>query len=105
MRGILIDARKKEISEISISGLKDMQKAVNGNIENGGRINENNIFYVDEEGLLKDNKYGFMINKITYAGNGLILGVNDETGEEIDTSITISQAKDIIRFLEIFVEL
>ena len=54
--------------------------------------------YVDDEGLLKETNRYFSIHGREFAGNGLIIGNNDE-GESIDSTLTVEQVKDMISFL------
>ena len=36
------------------------------------------------------------------SGNGLILGIDHETGESIDTTLTIDEVKENVKFLTLF---
>lgn len=84
MRAIKINAENKSIDVVEWETLNDIQKHVGGYIETvlfGDWMRQHKvILLVDEEGLLKDHKYGFGLKDsvLNFVGNGLIVGDNEE---------------------------
>jgi hypothetical protein len=106
MKAILIDALNKTITEIEIDGdLKSIYKAVGFDmIEIGFRFDDeghpNNVIYLDEEGGFRGHEHGFFFSGAhqPWLGNGIIMGGDDE-GESADTTVTIEEVRNRIRFL------
>jgi hypothetical protein len=98
MKGILIDAVNREVKEVEISGLEDMQKAVDGYITIGVDFGDDTLF-VDDEGLLKGPEHFFVYEGAhqPFAGSGLILGT-DQDGESVDTTMTVEQVRASVSF-------
>ena len=53
------------------------------------------IMFVDDEGLLKDNRY-FALDSVPYAGRAIIAGESDEDGNSQDTPITVAQVQEVL---------
>lgn len=100
MKAIHINAEKQTITEININGLSGMQDAVGGYIAVAHGPNDKNTIYVDDEGLLKGYNYGFEYNGAhqPFAGNGIVCGIDYETGESTDCTLTIDEIKKNVRF-------
>lgn len=101
-KAIFIDAKKREIREVSLSPdqtLHALQKAVGGFIELV-RVDDQNDLYVNEEGLINGTQefFSFMGAHQPFAGNGVIIGVTVE-GESCDTTLTLDQIKGRVKFL------
>jgi hypothetical protein len=66
------------------------------------RIDEVDSIYIDDEGLFVDDQlffeYGGDAQSVRLAGNGLILGVDDE-GNSISPTTTIEEVKGRVGFL------
>ncbi len=66
------------------------------------RIDDINSIYVDDEGLFVEDqlyfKYTGTTDSVILAGNGLILGVDDE-GETISPSLTLKDVQKAVTFL------
>lgn len=101
MKAIHIDAENREIKEIEVKDYKDMQKAVGGLITMAHDPNDKNTIYVDDEGLLKGYDYFFSYEGAhqEFAGNGIIVGINYDTGESTDCSLSIDEVKNRVEFL------
>lgn len=102
---IFIDARKKEISILRLEGnvLSECQRLVEGYIQSVYNIDEGNEIYADEDGLMKNYRYGFSLlhnPAQIYVGNGIVMRHNKE-GEEIDTNVSVKMLKMVVRFHEI----
>jgi len=103
MKAIKIDAVKRRVTEVEVSGLADMQKAVGGNIEIGHWFPGcPDVIYVDEEGLLKNPEHFFLIEHETelLAGNGLIVGTNLLTGAPVNCTTPIEYIKKQVRWVD-----
>ena len=100
-RGILIDSENKIIKEVEVSNLNDMYKTMNVDLITVALyIDDNNLMYVDDEGLLKSPKHFFYFEGSyqPFAGNGLILGL-DDNGEDVSTIYSIEEIKSKTQFL------
>ena len=102
MKAILIDSKTREIREVDYTNFNDIYKFVGCNLFDAVDFNtKNDTVYVDDEGLLTlthDTMF-FTIgdSEQPLAGNGLILGTNDE-GESIEPSVTVEEVKEITKF-------
>jgi hypothetical protein len=102
-RAILIDAENRVIKEVEIDdGIQDIYKnigcdlfAVAGNFNEDPAANLLDSLLVDDEGLLTPGKPVFSFNppgwewQTEFAGNGLITGVDYNTGETVSCRIPI----------------
>ena len=111
-RAILIDVENRTISEVDV--VRDEQgsqlQSIYGHLkcstfEVVGYDYENDV-YVDEEGLMymnDDTKFFKLENyPQPLAGNGLIMGFDDETGENGDTKLSIDEVKSQVKFMSAF---
>ncbi len=82
----------------------DLQKLVGGWIELAFRWPSGDVLYVDEEGLLKDLRYGFLIPERPdqpLAGNGSLVEKEiDETGKTGPPKMTLRDLTARVRFVE-----
>lgn len=100
MRAILIDAVRKQVREIEISGdLKSLQDCVEGYIELV-RLDDKNDMYVNEEGLINGTQDFFTYHGAhqPFAGSAVIVGHNDE-GETTPTTLALKEVRDSVKFL------
>jgi hypothetical protein len=104
-KAYLIDARNKTISLVEVDGYKQIQEQIDCDcftvacdLPNGDTI------YVDDEGLCKEqqNFFEFEGAHQPFAGNGLVLGLDDETGESRDVQSTLEEIKSKVTFKNIF---
>lgn len=102
MRAILIDVVNRFLKEIQVgSSLEDYYKIINcGSIEVAIRLPNEDVCYVDEEGLLKKANFFFFIKGgiHVFAGNGIIVGTGRE-GESIDAKSSMEEIKQRVSFL------
>ena len=112
IKAILIDVEAKEIKEIILESeegkeLDPIYKALKCNIITSAEqhffYNVGHTLYVDDEGLLIENKIGaFQVQEgQVLSGNGIIVGVDDETGKDIDHFMKLDVLKAFIHFREI----
>jgi len=102
---ILIDpfnqtVEMKQVQTEEYSGIKDfdykslrsmMECSLMDVVPLGGAV----IMFVDDEGLLKDNRY-FALGDVPYAGRAIIAGESDENGNSQDTPITVAQVQEVL---------
>ncbi len=108
-RGILIDTENRTITEVEVvrneegSQLPSIYNHVKCSIVEVVTYNDENDVYVDEEGLLNVNEDTKFFKLKNYpqpiAGNGLIMGFDDETGENGDTDLTIAEVVSMVSFM------
>jgi hypothetical protein len=103
MRAILIDAAKREVTEVEIPGdLKSLQAAVGGYIETAVRLADEDVIFVNEEGLLQspptDHWFVFKGAHQPFAGNGILVGGNDD-GETVAAKAPLDAIKRKVEFL------
>ena len=95
MKGILIDAYNTNIREVEVpKGIQAIYDLIHVETFECVRIDENNICYVDEKGLINGTRVGFMLSFYPQPlmGSGLILGCNEE-GESVDTTLTVERVQ------------
>lgn len=103
---IFINAEKQIIDEIEISSnFTDISDAIGCEYFTiGARLDNNDVLYVDDMGLLKDIKYGFYWKGYLMVGNGLVVGCTHD-GDVKDVESRIGQIEDIVKFLPPDIEL
>lgn len=79
-RAIKINAKEKRIHVVQWNDLSDLQRHVGGLIQCVPLQLASYELLVDEEGMVKDTRYGFVIDCFpSYLyGNGLIVGVDED---------------------------
>ena len=107
-KGILIDVHNRTITEVEVtkdsndSELQSMYNHIKCGMVECVSLNDENDVWVDEEGLLTLTPFSMFFKIGGYpdflSGNGLILGFNDETGESVDTTLTIDDVKSKVTF-------
>jgi len=102
MKAILIDVKTQEIKEVEHDNtLQNIYDLIDCRAFDLVRIDDVNSIFVDDEGILKDNlyfEYSGSENVFKLAGNGLILGVDDE-GNSISPTLTVEDVKGKVNFL------
>ena len=106
-KGILIDVEKREIKEVVIEDTLDsIYEQIKCDTFDCVQIHEENDVYVDDNGLFSLTPYSKFFHYKTYpqpiCGNGLILGIDHESGESIDTTLTIEEVKKNVKFMDIY---
>ena len=106
-KGILIDVQNREIKEVEIEdGIQSIYEQIKCDTFDYVQIHEENDVYVDDNGLLNLTDKSMFFSYKGYpqplCGNGLILGIDHETGESIDTTLTIDEVKKSVTFLTLF---
>jgi hypothetical protein len=105
MKAFLIDSLNEKIVPIELDEQKELLPqyySFIGNycscIESPYQFNDNEILLVDEEGLFNGAKKGFKYPDWHYpiVGNGIIVGVDNETGDSISTTSDVEAFSNII---------
>ena len=104
-KGILIDVVNKTVTEVEIKSsktLKEMYRVIGCSMVECVNIDPKNDLWVDEEGLLTvtENTRSFNCGGHYLIGNGLILGFNPKKGESCDTTLTVNQVKEMVKFID-----
>jgi hypothetical protein len=114
-KAYLIDSKARQITEVEINGLDDMQRAVGGEL---GKVCVEMVVFnglpqdlvlVDGDAHARDNPldYGFVAGNSPLAGNdvivgnGLVFGRDDEGGEFQAPVISLEGLRRIISWVQI----
>ena len=104
-KGFLINSVNKTITEVQVGDYKDIQSKIGCRCFDVVSIDDDNDVYVDDEGLLSidDNSkfFGFKGHDIRLCGNGVVLGINQKTGDSKDCTITKEWLNENIVFFEL----
>ena len=103
MKAILIDVINKEVNEVEHDDtLSSIYKHIDCGTFDVVRIDDTNSIYIDDEGLFVEDqlyfKYTGTTNSVSLAGNGLVLGV-DEEGETTSPTLMLEEVKKAVTFL------
>jgi hypothetical protein len=107
MKGIMIDARNQQVREVDLpdaspAHLKALQDSVEGNIEVAFALKNNDTLYVNEEGLFLPPPipmFEFLgAPQRLYAGNGILVGFDPETGDDADVQTPIDAVRAVVIF-------
>lgn len=107
MRAIWINPALKIIQEVTInpeSELEDLQARVSGYIELAHRFDNQDVLFVNEEGLLHNPQHFFTIpgGHQPFAGNGIIVGTNPMKPEDSgDAKTDLEELKKSVQFYTI----
>jgi hypothetical protein len=98
VQGILINPFDQTIKKVEYEGdFREIYDLIDCNTFDVVMLCDADDLYVDDEGLLKDNRYFSWSGRI-FAGKGLILGHNEE-GETTSTSYDLQEVVDRIEWL------
>ena len=107
MKAILIDVVNREIKEIDINNeneahiLVDLYKIIGCEMVEAVDVNENHTIFVDEEGLLTlrtDSQFFQWGDNDPLVGNGVIVGIDLETGNVIPCTMEVEDVKEMVTF-------
>jgi hypothetical protein len=86
MRAVFVNAAERRLEDIEIKkGLQSLYDLIGCRLVDLVRLDDDDLF-VDDEGLLtagQDTPF-FRIGDLTLAGNGVIVGADNSTGESCD---------------------
>ena len=100
MKGILIDVKNRTITEHEIGkGLEPIYEKIGCELFDIVNIDDSNDVYVDDEGLYKENDF-FSIEggHQPFRGNGLVLGIDNNSGKSVSTTLTVEKVTEMIKF-------
>lgn len=106
-RAILIDATNQTITEVAINkaeALKDYYKLMDcRTITTGTYLPNGDCIYVDDEGLFGGDGSFFEVKGAhqPFAGNAVIVGTNNATGNTISAKSKLEDVKALISFVDI----
>ena len=104
MRAYLIDPKDETITEVDYSDTHldinrhiDCEKLTIVGINPGA-----DVVFVDDEGLLNNPRYFFMLAGYPHPlpGKGLVLGIDDD-GESVEPAMTIGDLRAMVRFVQL----
>ena len=105
MKGILIDPWTKSVTEVQIDkGLNPLYKAMDCSCITAPIILENNdTFFLDDEGLFKENSVWFCLGhrgyEFRFVGKAVVLG-GDEEGDSVDAKSSIDDIRKRCTFTD-----
>jgi hypothetical protein len=98
MKGILINPFDETIKEVMYSGnFREIYDLIDCRTFTVVRLNNVDDMFVDDEGLLIDNRY-FTIGNKNYAGRALIMSHDDE-GDTVGTELTVQDIESVVQWL------
>ncbi len=107
MKAILINAYTRKISEVEVEAGDNELDSIYGHIEcqyieTGMHLENGDVVFVDEEGMLKEcNHFFYMLGAHQpFAGSGLIMGTK-AGGDSADCNIDIDEVKSRVKFLSL----
>ena len=91
--GILIDAKNNTFSHVEIKHYTDLYMHGKFSTFTALNMGKDDSLYVDDEGLINGTEYGFKFDgySVPLMGNGIVLGVNHNTGDSKSAKQTIEQ--------------
>ena len=104
MKAILINAVNKTVTQVDVTGdLDSFYAQIGCELIEGVYthiLQGEDVMYVDEEGLLKEDQPFFQINgyRQALAGNAIIIGI-DEEGDSCDAETPVAVIMDAVEFL------
>jgi len=105
-KGILIDVKNETLSWVEVEKYTDIYTHLGCQMFECVDIDGMNTIYVDEEGLLTLTTQSKFFTYKGYSqplcGNGLILGTDHETGESVDSTLSLEFVKSNIKFMDLY---
>lgn len=97
--GILIDAKNNVFSLVEIKHYTDLYMHGKFSTFTAISMGKNDSLYVDDEGLINGTEYGFIYDGYStpLMGNGIVLGVNPNTGDSKSAKHTIDEVVKKVR--------
>ena len=102
MKAFLISPEEQAITEVDYDGdYHSINKLIAADLFDVVRLNNSDVIFVDDEGLMKNPQHFFKLDGMTspLAGNGLVLGT-DREGESISPQhVSIEDLENRITFI------
>ena len=104
MKAILIDVKNQLVKEVEHDDtLDNIYELIDCRTFDVVSIDGKNSIYVDDEGLYREDQLYFEYfgteHSVRLAGNGLILGLDRDSGDSISTTLTTEEVKNKVVFL------
>lgn len=99
-KALWIQTAERKITEVTYTGLSDLQRMVGGNIELAMRLKWEDVLFVDDEGLHKYQDF-FVVpdGHQPFAGNGVIVGKEYHNSPMTrDPQTTLAEIQAVIRW-------
>lgn len=100
MKAYFIDSENRTITETEIKNWQEISPKIGCELFTIVGMENSDSLYVDDEGLLKPQNNFFLYSEYPQplAGNGIVLGTNDE-GESVEPKISLDELKSKITFM------
>jgi hypothetical protein len=101
LKAVFVNAAERTVTDVEIDrGLKPMYDMIGCSLVDLVHLSDSDDLFVDDEGLLNLSPTSpmFRIGDATLAGNGVIMGGNDETGESCNVHMDAAHYRSIITF-------
>lgn len=98
IQGYLIDPEKQTIDPVKYNGdYKEIYKLIECGTFTIVRIDDENMIFVDDEGLLNNPRHFFCLRGYPQplAGKGLLMGSNED-GDTVSSTMDLDKVKDLI---------
>ena len=98
-KAILLNARNNTVEFVSINDFRDIQKFGQYDCFTCVQMDaKGNTLYVDDEGLINGTNAGFYMRGYEgpLMGNAVILCSNRNTGDSVDTDLTLEQVSEMV---------
>ncbi len=104
-KGFKIDSKSRTIVPIMVGDYRDIQSKIGCDLFTCVDLNQSETLYVDDEGLLTINsETTFFLHKdypSPLAGNGVILGLDSNTGDSKDSALTLEEIESSVKFMSL----
>lgn len=99
---LVIDSINRQVRPFVVNSYKDMQQIVGGIIERAVTLTTRDDIFVDEEGMFKAYRYGFVIKGAhqPFIGNGFVIGEANCEGNPTDVKIKSNELLDLIQWID-----
>lgn len=101
VKAILIDSRKREVRSVEITEHDQIAKLIDCRMFTVATyVNDQDCIMVDDEGLLTGPEHFFAVGESQpFAGNGLLMGVDMDTGDSVNPKSTVRFIEAMVSFM------
>ena len=103
MKSILINSETREVKEVTLTEvLKDTYELIGANcslVETGEYISKSDTLMINEEGYFNEGLCGFFFGENFYYGNAVVWGMNRNSGDNADCSVSIEDVNSKIQWI------